>query len=157
MAPRNNPPVTDAVDETIVRTMMADGRATLSTLASATGLSVSAVQSRLQRLERRGVITGYRATVDWDSVDLPVSAFVAVTLRDYTLQDEIPHLLRNVAGVVSCYSIAGAPSYLLRVRTASLGALEDLLTLIHQVAPVSTETTMVLRAYFEDEPPTSTE
>lgn len=153
MATRERTPDPDPIDTRIVRTMMADGRATLSVLAAATGLSVSAVQARLQRLEKRGVITGYRATVDWEAIDLPVSAFVAVILQDYSHQEQLPELLRNVDGVVSCYSIAGAPSYLLRVRTASLSALEDLINKIHRVAPVSTETTMVLRAYFEDEPP----
>lgn len=153
MVQREVPPISDAVDERIVLTLMADGRATLATLAAATGLSTSAVQSRLQRLEKRGVIAGYRAVVDWEAVGLPVSAFVAVTLRDYTRQEEIPELLRALDGVVSCYSIAGAPSYLLRVRTASLSALEDLINEVHRVAPASTETTMVLRAYFEDEPP----
>lgn len=153
MTTRDHTPGPDPIDTCIVRTMMADGRATLSVLAAATGLSVSAVQARLQRLEKRGVITGYRATVDWEAIGLPVSAFVAVHLRDYTHQEQLPELLRTVDGVFSCYSIAGAPSYLLRVRTASLSALEDLINEIHRVAPVSTETTMVLRAYFEDEPP----
>lgn len=153
MASREPRTPADPTDMLIIRTMMADGRTTLSTLAAATGLSVSAVQSRLQRLERRGVITGYRAVVDWDAVGLPVSAFVAVTLRDYSRQEELPELLRGLEGVVSCYSIAGAPSYLLRVRTASLSALEDMINEIHRVAPVSTETTMVLRPYFEDELP----
>lgn len=153
MVSRETHPVTDAVDQQIVRTMMADGHTTLSTLATVTGLSVSAVQSRLQRLERRGAITGYRALVDWEAIGLPVSAFVAVTLRDYSHQEQLPELLRGLEGVVSCYSIAGAPSYLLRVRTASLSALEDMINEIHRVAPVSTETTMVLRPYFEDELP----
>ncbi len=157
MASRDPRPQTDPIDMQIVRAMTADGRTTLSTLAAATGLSVSAVQSRLQRLERRGVITGYRAVVDWDSVGLPVSAFVAVTLRDYSHQEQLPDLLRELEGVISCYSIAGAPSYLLRVRTASLSALEDMINEIHRVAPVSTETTMILRPYFEDELPFANE
>lgn len=153
MSSRESAGVTDGVDETILLTLLSDGRATLATLAGATGLSTSAVQARLQRLEKRGAIAGYRAVVDWDAMGLPVTAFVSVTPQDYAHQEQIPELLRSLDGVFSCYSIAGAPSYLLRVRTASLGALEDLINTIHLVVPVSTETTMVLRAYFEDEPP----
>lgn len=44
----------DEVDRTLVRELVADGRATLAELAAATGLSVSAVQSRVRRLESRG-------------------------------------------------------------------------------------------------------
>lgn len=46
----------DDIDETILRMLEEDGRATLSQLSDATGLSISAVQSRVQKLERRDVI-----------------------------------------------------------------------------------------------------
>ena len=54
----------DEIDRTLVRELVADGRATLAHLAATTGLSVSAVQSRVRRLESRGVVTGYSARVD---------------------------------------------------------------------------------------------
>ncbi|RFT40804.1 AsnC family transcriptional regulator, partial [Gardnerella vaginalis] len=50
----------DSTDAIIVDILEHDGRATLTRLAKASGLSVSAVQSRVQKLERRGIITGYR-------------------------------------------------------------------------------------------------
>ena len=53
----------DATDGVILDMLEKDGRATLSHLSEATGLSVSAVQSRVQKLERRGVIRGYTAIV----------------------------------------------------------------------------------------------
>lgn len=145
--------VSDRIDATIVRALLDDGRATLATLSELSGLSVSAVQARVQRLERRGVIQGYRADVDFEALGYPVRAFVSVRPLDYMAQDEVPDRLRAIDGVVACYSVTGAPSYILAVRTASPGALEDLLNEIHRAAPVATETTMVLRAYFEDEPP----
>lgn len=40
----------DDIDETILRMLEEDGRATLSQLSDATGLSISAVQSRVQKL-----------------------------------------------------------------------------------------------------------
>ena len=54
----------DDIDETILRMLEEDGRATLSQLSDATGLSISAVQSRVQKLERRDVILGYKAVID---------------------------------------------------------------------------------------------
>lgn len=55
----------------------------------ATGLSVSAVQSRgsqrVQKLERRGVISGYKAIID-DEARSPVSAYIAVTPTDYACE-----------------------------------------------------------------------
>ena len=54
----------DDIDETILSILEKDGRATLSQLSDATGLSISAVQSRVQKLERRNVILGYKAVID---------------------------------------------------------------------------------------------
>ena len=73
----------DSTDGVIVDILEHDGRATLTRLAKASGLSVSAVQSRVQKLERKGVITGYRALIDYERRGLPVSAFVSVTPLDF--------------------------------------------------------------------------
>ena len=48
----------DETDQRILTMLEADGRATLAQLAQATGLSVSAAQSRVQKLEKRGIIKG---------------------------------------------------------------------------------------------------
>lgn len=69
----------DATDGVILDMLEKDGRATLSHLSEATGLSVSAVQSRVQKLERRGVIRGYKAVIDDERRGLAVNAYIAVT------------------------------------------------------------------------------
>lgn len=145
---RGNDGGIDATDAAILDMLEADGRATLSQLAAGSGLSVSAVQSRVQKLEKRGIIKGYRAVIDYERRGLPISAFVSVTPLDYSRESEIPDKLHDLDGVVSCYSIAGAPSFILLVRVATPGRLEELLNLIHRTVPVSTETTVILQTYF---------
>ncbi|GAA2237828.1 Lrp/AsnC family transcriptional regulator [Rarobacter faecitabidus] len=140
----------DEIDSAILSALVADGRATLSKLSQETGLSVSAVQSRVQKLERRGVIERYRAVVNHEALGRPISAFVSITPLDYSRQSEIPDKLAEIAGVESCYSIAGAPSYMLLVRTGSPTELEELLNEIHSTVPVSTQTTLILQTYFEE-------
>ena len=136
----------DETDQRILTMLEADGRATLAQLAQATGLSVSAAQSRVQKLEKRGIIKGYKAIIDQEQRGLPISAFVNVTPLDYSAESSIPDKLNNIDGIVSCYSVA--PSFVLVVRVASPTALEELLNLIHRTVPVSTETTMILQTYF---------
>ena len=136
----------DETDQRILTMLEADGRATLAQLAQATGLSVSAAQSRVQKLEKRGIIKGYKAIIDQEQRGLPISAFVNVTPLDYSAESS--DKLNNIDGIVSCYSVAGAPSFVLVVRVASPTALEELLNLIHRTVPVSTETTMILQTYF---------
>ena len=68
----------DEVDRMLARELVADGRATLAELAASARLSVSAVQSRVRRLEARGVIAGYSARIDPEAVGHLLSAFVAI-------------------------------------------------------------------------------
>ena len=138
----------DETDQRILTMLEADGRATLAQLAQATGLSVSAAQSRVQKLEKRGIIKGYRAVLDFELRGLPISAFVSVTPLDYSQEADIPGKLHELEGVVSCYSIAGAPSFMLVVRVSSPSKLEELLNRIHRTVPVSTESTVILQTYF---------
>lgn len=142
----------DGVDRTIVQALRADGRATLATLAEASGLSQSAVQARVRKLEGRGVITGYRAVVDPETVGLPITAYVEITPLDQSQADDAPERLRDIDGIEACWSVAGASNYLLLVRVPSPSALEDLLGRIRREAGVSTRSTIVLRTYFEGRP-----
>lgn len=134
----------DATDGVILDMLEKDGRATLSHLSEATGLSVSAVQ----KLERRGVIRGYKAVIDDERRGLAVNAYIAVTSIDYSQEAEIPDKLKNIDGIMSCDSVAGSPSFMLTVRVESPSKLEELLNLIHRTVSVSTETTIVLQRYF---------
>ena len=91
----------DETDQRILTMLEADGRATLAQLAQATGLSVSAAQSRVQKLEKRGIIKGYKAIIDQEQRGLPISAFVNVTPLDYSAESSIPDKLNNIDGIVS--------------------------------------------------------
>jgi Lrp/AsnC family leucine-responsive transcriptional regulator len=139
----------DDVDARLVAALRADGRATLATLAGVTGLSQSAVQARVRKLEARGVITGYRAVVDPAALGLPLTAFVEIRPFDQAQDDDAPERVRSLPGVEACYSVAGEANYTLVVRVASPQALEELLGEIRREARVSTRSTIVLQTYFE--------
>src|SRR5690606_21667596 len=68
----------DRVDREIVRLVSAQGRMSHEEIARRVHVSRPAVHERVKRLERDGVIRGYRAVVDWSAVDLGLCAFVSV-------------------------------------------------------------------------------
>lgn len=142
----------DSLDRAILAEVSRDGRATLSQLSDAVGLSVSAVQARLKRLETRGVIAGYRAILDPEQVGTPLSAFIEITPLDPAQPDNAPELLEHLEAIEACHSIAGEASYMLFVRVASPRALEGLVRDIRLAANVSTRTTVVLQTYYENRP-----
>ncbi len=137
------------IDRAIVRLLSAEGRMSFTDLGKATGLSTSAVHQRVRRLEQRGEITGYAARVDHTALGLPLTAFVSIRPIDTSEPDDSPDRLRDLAEIESCYSVAGDESYILLVRVATPGALEDLLARIRSQANVTTRTTIVLSTPYE--------
>ena len=140
----------DDIDRILVRELVADGRATLAELAASAGLSVSAVQSRVRRLESRGVVSGYSARINPEAVGHRRSAFVAITPMDPSQPDAAPARLEHIEEIESGHSVAGEESYILLVRVASARALEDLLQRIRTTANVQTRSTIILNTFYSD-------
>jgi Lrp/AsnC family transcriptional regulator, leucine-responsive regulatory protein len=138
----------DDIDRILARELVVDGRATLTHLAASAGLSVSAVQSRVRRLESRGVITGYRARINPEALGNMLSAFVAITPLDPSQPDDAPARLEHIEAIESCHSVAGEESYVLLVRVRSGRAL-DLLQQIRTTANVRTRSTIILQTFYD--------
>src|ERR1700759_2048183 len=139
----------DDIDRILVRQLVANGRATLAELAGSAGLSVSAVQSRVRRLEARGVVAGYSALIDPEAIGHMLSAFVAITPLDPSQPDDAPARLEHIEEIEACHSVAGEESYILLVRVASARALEDLLQRIRTAANVRTRSTIILQTFYD--------
>ncbi len=144
----------EETDRRILTLLAADGRMSFTDLGKATGLSTSAVHQRVKRLEKRGLIKGYGATVDHDQIGLPLTAFVSVTPIDPAEPDDYPLRLADITEIESCWSVAGDESYILKTRVPTPAALEDLLARIRSIANVSTRTTIVLSTPYENRPVT---
>jgi Lrp/AsnC family leucine-responsive transcriptional regulator len=142
----------EETDRHILELLAADGRMSFTDLGKETGLSTSAVHHRVKRLETRGLIKGYSATVDHDELGLPVTAFISIRPIDPSQPDDSPERLQDIDEIESCWSVAGEESYILKVRVAAPVALEDLLARIRSAANVSTRTTIVLSTPYENRP-----
>jgi Lrp/AsnC family leucine-responsive transcriptional regulator len=140
------------LDQRILSLLATDGRMSFTDLGKATGLSTSAVHQRVKRLEQRGLIKGYGATVDYEQVGLPLTAFISIRPIDPSQPDDSPDRLREIGEIESCWSVAGDESYILKVRVATPTDLEDLLARVRSAANVSTRTTIVLSTPYENRP-----
>lgn len=144
----------ESTDRHILQLLAADGRMSFTDLGRATGLSTSAVHQRVRRLEQRGLILGFGATVNYSAVGLPLTAFISIRPIDPSAADDAPERLRDIGEIESCWSVAGEESYILKIRVATPGHLEDLLARIRAAAGVSTRTTIVLSTSYENRPVT---
>jgi Lrp/AsnC family leucine-responsive transcriptional regulator len=147
--------VLDERDREIVAALQEDARATYADVAQRVGLSASSVHDRVRKLERAGVIRGYRAIVDPGAIGLLITALVAATPLDPRQPDDLPDRLADFPEVEDCLSVAGEANYILKVRTRTTGELEDLIRRLREKAGVATRTTIALSIPFEDRPITT--
>ena len=117
----------DPINAQILQQLQRDGRISNLALAEAVGLSPSACLRRVQDLERRGVITGYRARLDPAATGRAYVVYVAVGLGEHSkaAQEGFEQAMARCDEVTECHNIAGAFEYLLRVETEDLAAYKS--------------------------------
>ncbi|HEV7651202.1 MAG TPA: Lrp/AsnC family transcriptional regulator [Actinophytocola sp.] len=116
----------DDVNRTILRALADDPRQSTAELARAVGMSAPAVRERVGRLERAGVIRGYRLDVDPAALGLPVTAWVRIRPGPGQLP-KIADLARRTPQVSECHRISGEDCFLLKVHVPAVEDLEDVL------------------------------
>lgn len=142
----------EQTDEAILGLLARDGRMSYTDIGKATGLSTSAAQQRVRRLEQRGVITGYRAVLNPEALGKPLMAFIQLRTHNPAEEGSVAGKLAEMPEIVSCFSTAGRASYLLRVQVGTPLDLERLLAEIRLQTGASTETTLVLSVPFRERP-----
>src|SRR4051794_41264097 len=103
----------DPTDRKIIGELSADGRVALAELGRRVNLSSPAVAERVQRLERAGVITGYRAEIDPRALGYQLTAIVRIKPAPGQLQ-RIPELALDVPEVSECHRITGEDCFFLQ-------------------------------------------
>jgi Lrp/AsnC family transcriptional regulator, leucine-responsive regulatory protein len=116
----------DEINLRLLRELAGDPRLSMSELARRVGMSAPAVTERVARLERGGVIVGYRLDVDPAALGLPVTAWVRLRPAAGQLP-KAAELAARTPEVVECHRITGEDCFLIKVHARSIGALEETL------------------------------
>ncbi len=143
----------DHHDKAILLELQRDSRQTYAEIGASVGLSAASVHSRVKTLEKRGIIKGFSARVDARALGLPVLAFVSVRTDGSTSCFLIAPTFKQFSEIEECYSVAGDTDIMLKVRTNTPEALEELLYRVKQIPGVSrTNTVVTLSTAFEHQP-----
>ena len=94
-------------------------------LAQAVGLSQPAVAERIRKLEEGGYISGYTAVMDARSPGLDITAFIGVFTNHPRYHEGFVKQVTEIQEVLECHRVAGADSYLLKVKTANTSSLDS--------------------------------
>ena len=119
----------DTVDRQMLAVLQREGRISNAALAEKLHLSPSPCLRRLRALEHDGVITGYRAELDRQSLGLGLTVFVELKVDGHSDRSAaaISEALIAAPEVVSAHIVSGSADFLLEVVVADLAAYERLM------------------------------
>jgi Lrp/AsnC family leucine-responsive transcriptional regulator len=139
--PNDQGPI-DAVNLRILDQLQQDARLSVAELGRRVGLSAPAVAERLQRLERDGVISGYRAEVDPRALGLGLTAVIRVRPAPGQLEN-VAKRFSETPEVVECRRVTGEDCY---IATAHFRDVEHLEGVIDHFVALGQTTTSIAQS-----------
>lgn len=119
----------DATDVQLLKLLQRNGRATNQWLAGQVHLSPTPCLERVRRLEREGIIEGYRAVIKPGQVGFPMLVFAFVVF-DRTADGVYERFRAGVAEIeeiVECHMITGDVDYVMKILVPDISAFRTLL------------------------------
>jgi DNA-binding Lrp family transcriptional regulator len=118
--------MTTNAEKALIGLLRENARASTAELARRLGVSRTTVQSRIERLEARGVITGYGVRLASEYERGLVRAHVLLTVTPKQA-DAVVQSLRTLAPVRTLHSVSGNFDMIVIVEASSIGELDVLL------------------------------
>jgi DNA-binding Lrp family transcriptional regulator len=117
----------DPVDLTLLRLLAADARMSQRRLGREIGMSAPAVADRVARLERLGVIRGYRVDIDVAAIGFAMIVYVGLVTVQGSDQGLVLEALRRLTEVEDVQVVTGPKDMLVRLRVRDHAHLRDVL------------------------------
>lgn len=138
----------DTLDCQILLTLQREARIKNKDIAARIGLSASACLERIRRLERSGVIVGYRAILDHSAMGWPLEVWGEITLVDQSPKNltAFSDLLQRTQSILAAYRLAGRHDYLLHSVAPSMNAWDAFLQRVNDdgIAIAAAKTSVVV-------------
>lgn len=128
----------DDINVQILRALQENARISFSELGRRVGLTSPAVADRVHRMEDDGIITGYAAAVDREMLGWPITAFVRLCVA-HGARDAAVAAVRDAPSVIEAHSLTGADEMLLKVATAGVRELGDLISELSQYGSTTSQ------------------
>ncbi|WP_411956703.1 Lrp/AsnC family transcriptional regulator [Paracoccus homiensis] len=119
----------DDRDIAILATLCREGRIAKTDLAARVNLSPTPCWERMKRLEKAGLIRGYRAEIDLAGLGPHVQVFVTVELESHRAESFqiFERTIDRIEEVVGCWAIGGGYDYLMQVVTQDVASFQTLM------------------------------
>ena len=139
----------DVIDDKLIAALLENGRASTADLARRVGRSRTTVQSRIERLERDGVIVGYTARLAPDRAHGAVRAQVMLKIGPKEAR-AVETGLRAIPEVRLLHSVSGDHDMIAIAATETVAQMDGVIDRIGQLPGVErTTSSIILSTKFE--------
>ncbi|MCP3674288.1 MAG: Lrp/AsnC family transcriptional regulator [Gammaproteobacteria bacterium] len=139
----------DIKDKKLISLLLENARASTSDLARRMGLSRTAVQERIKKLEARGIITGYTIKLSSEMENKVLTSHVTVQIDPKT-ENEVIQQIKTIPSANSLYTISGEFDLIVILRAESTTELDSALSQLINIDGVNrTKTSIILSTKFE--------
>ncbi|WP_028773618.1 Lrp/AsnC family transcriptional regulator [Shewanella waksmanii] len=146
----------DSKDLSILAILQKQGRIAISELAARLNMSDTPCLRRIRKMEQNGVIKGYSADLDPQALDLNVTVYAFVRLKENSAQyaNQFEQAVTDLAQVLECSVISGAHDYLIKIIAKDLADYECFIKqrLGELKCIASIESSVVLKQTFSSKP-----
>jgi Lrp/AsnC family leucine-responsive transcriptional regulator len=121
--------ILDSTDRAILARLQRDGRIANVDLAEEISLSPSSCLRRTKALEAQGVIAGYRAELDRESLGLGLTVFIELKAARHSreVSRQVEAELTAIPAVVACHLVSGDADFFVEAVVPSLAVYEEVL------------------------------
>jgi DNA-binding Lrp family transcriptional regulator len=144
--PRGWTRLIDELDARLIELFTAQPRVGVLEASRRLGVARGTVQARMDRMQARGVISGYGPDVDPAALGYGVTAFVTLEIRQAGGHDPVAERLAGIAEVLEAHTITGPGDLLCRVVARSNADLQRVIDAIVETAGVVRTSTVIVLA-----------
>jgi len=139
----------DSIDEKLLSALRENGRASTALLARLVGRSRTSVQSRIERLEKQGIITGYGVRLAPELGSGAVRAHVMIKVGPKEAR-AVTAALREISQVRLLHSVSGEADLIAVAAAASVAEMDQVIDRIGALDGVErTTSSIILSTKFE--------
>jgi DNA-binding Lrp family transcriptional regulator len=133
----------DELDARLIRALCETPRAGVMELARQLGVARGTVQARLDKLQQRGVISGFDPDLDLRAMGYDVLAFVGLEIAQGRLADVAEHLC-EIPEVLEIHSVTGPADLHCRVAARTNEHLQTVIGRILEVQGIDRTATQIV-------------
>jgi Lrp/AsnC family transcriptional regulator, leucine-responsive regulatory protein len=131
----------DSTDYKIIEILLEDGRIPMKELAQRVSLSAPAVAERVKKLEEENIITGYKATINYQKLGKNINVLINISMN-VQKNEKFMEFIKTEHAIIECHHVTGPYCKILKARLSNMESLEKLIGKLQRFG--DTETFIIL-------------